>query len=205
MIWSKWMHAVRLENVYSFQLSRPCLNIKCLEMLIYHTLKLMIWVCHMQHHVARQISQFAESIHNSSPISLASLCRLLCYPTEDRCGSKALWDPDGTFPTIRFGLPLENHPFPARDTNVSPSARNEMTPPNENLRHNVFLAASSVFFFFFFHKANISPLLPVIHATNCVYLKASFKEHDERCGEGKRRIKTQLMRSLYTICHLPKH
>ncbi len=43
-------------------------------------LKLMIWVCHEQHHVVRQISQFARSIHNSSPISLASLCRLLCYP-----------------------------------------------------------------------------------------------------------------------------
>lgn len=105
----------------------------------------MIWVCHMQHHVARQISQFVKSIHNSSPISLASPCRLLCYPREDRCGSEALWDPDGTFPTIRFGLPLENDPFPVCDTNASSSASNEMTPPNENLK-NTFSFCLQYFF-----------------------------------------------------------
>lgn len=204
MIWSKWMHAVRLKNVYSFQLSRPCLNIKCLEMLIYHTLKLMIWVCHMQHHVARQISQFAESIHNSSPISLASPCRLLCYPTEDRCGSKALWDPDGTFPTIRFGLPLENHPFPARDTNVSPSARNEMTPPNENLRHNVSsllpASSSSSFTKQIFHLC----CLLITRQTACTseHLSKNMTKDVAKDCDG---AKTQLMRSLYTICHLPKH
>lgn len=119
---------------------------KRLKIIIFHMLALMIWVCHMQHHVARQISQFAKSIHNSSPISLASLCRLLCYPTEDRCGSRALWDPDGTFPTIRFGLPLENDPFPACDTNVSSSASNEMTPPNENLKNKFSLCLQYLFF-----------------------------------------------------------
>lgn len=82
-----------------------------------------------------QTSQFVKSIHNSSPISLASQCRLLCYPREDRCGSKVLWDPDGTFLTIRFRLPLENDPLPVCDTNISSSASNETTPPNENLKN----------------------------------------------------------------------
>lgn len=82
-----------------------------------------------------QTSQFVKSIHNSSPISLASQCRLLCYPREDRCGSKVLWDPDGTFLTIRFRLPLENDPLPVRDTNISSSASNETTPPDENLKN----------------------------------------------------------------------
>lgn len=116
--------------------------------IICYIVMLMIWVCHLQHHVVWQISQFAKSIHNSSPISLSSWCRLLCYPREDRCESKALWDPDGTFPTIRFGLPLENDPFPVCDTNVSLSASNEMKPANEKKKpqiHFLFAAKSECF------------------------------------------------------------
>lgn len=94
----------------------------------------MVWVCNVHHHIVRQISQFVKPIHNSSSIHLASRCRLPHYPREDKCGSEALGDPDGTFPTIRFGLPLENDPFPVCDTNVSSSAHNEVMPPNEHLK-----------------------------------------------------------------------
>lgn len=89
---------------------------------------------HVLHHIAR-LHNLLKSLHNSAPISLASPCRLPhVIPAEDRCGSKVLWDPDGTFLTIRFGLPLENDPLPVCDTNVSSSARNERTPPNEILK-----------------------------------------------------------------------
>lgn len=133
---SVWLSTCRnTKNRIILHISDSYLMIKCLKMLICHMVMLMIWVCLTQHHNVWQISQFAKSIHNSSPISLASWCRLLCYPREDRCESKALWDPDGTFPTIRFGLPLENDPFPVCDTNVSLSASNEMTPANEKLKN----------------------------------------------------------------------
>lgn len=176
-------------------------------------LTLMIWVCHTQHHVARQISQFAKSIHNSSPISLASLCRLLCYPTEDRCGSGALWDPDGTFPTIRFGLPLENDPFPVCDINVSSSASNEMTPPNENLKNKFPLC---LFFSRFKLKANVLPFCGLwAMQQNHMHVNAFFKKMTENvicewnsehtnlwlCFQGNH----QHTASLYNVCHLPKH
>lgn len=105
-----------------------------------------------------QTSQFVKSIHNSSPISLGSPCRLPCYPREDRCGSKVLWDPDGTFLTIRFGLPLENDPLPVCDTNVSSSASNETTPPNENLK-NTFSFCPRISLSWFKWKANVLCLL----------------------------------------------
>lgn len=146
------------------------LMIKCLQMLICHIVMPMIWDCHMQHPDVWQISQFAKSIHNSSPISLASWCRLLCYPREDRCESKALWDPDGTFPTIRFGLPLENDPFPVCDTNVSLSAGNEMKPANEKNSKILFLFASGFALSWFQLKANVSPWWPVNHATNHMHM-----------------------------------
>lgn len=78
-----------------------------------------------------RLCNLLKSIHNSLPISLR-LPPLPCYPREDRCGSKVLWDPDGTFLTIRFGLLLENYPLPVCDTNVSSSARNERTPHKWN-------------------------------------------------------------------------
>lgn len=108
--------------------------------------------CHVLHHIAR-LHNLLKSLHNSSPISLASPCRLpptphpsapRVIPAEDRCGSKVLWDPDGTFLTIRFGLPLENDPLPVCDTNVSSSARNERTPPNEILKKNTLSPGPSI-------------------------------------------------------------
>lgn len=127
-----------------FPSSNLYLMIKCWKMIICHMVMLMIWVCHMHHHNFWQISQFAKNIHNSSPISLASLCWLLCYPSQDRCESEAIWDPDGTFPTIRFGLPLENDPFPVCDTNVSLSANNEMTPAMTfSFCHHYFILVST--------------------------------------------------------------
>lgn len=117
-----------------------------------------------------QTSQFVKSIHNSSPISLASPCRLPCYPREDRCGSKVLWDPDGTFLTIRFGLPLENDPLPVCDTNVSSSASNETTPPNENLK-NTFSVCPRISLSWFKWKANVLCLLASESCSTCIWKK----------------------------------
>lgn len=90
-----------------------------------------------------QTWQFVKSIHNSSLISLAPACWLPCYPTNDGYGSEVLWDPDGTFLTIRFGLPLENGPLAVCNTNVSSSsASNEMMLLNENCKNAASVSSS---------------------------------------------------------------
>jgi len=138
----------------------------------------MLLILGMQQHDARQITQFAKRIHNSSQIRLVSLCRVLWYTREDRCGSKALWDPDGTFLTIRFGLSLENYSFPVCDTNVSSSASNETTPSNENLKNkfSVCLRVSSISLSWFKLKAIFLLWCLVNHVTkHCMLINDSFK------------------------------
>lgn len=126
-----------------------------------------------------QTSQFVKIIHNSSPINLASPCRLPCYPKKDRCGSKVLWDPDGTFLTIRFGLPLENDPLPVCNTNVSSSASNETTPPNEHLK-NTFSLCSQISLSLFNWKANVWYLLA---SETCGKPYTFLKYYDWNCDK----------------------